>query len=73
MACVSNPFLVYMLQEIILLLSFKAVTVQTSNNCEQFISYMIQVLAGMDVDRPENMQVRTDYNITGFPTIYYFE
>ncbi|KAK2166678.1 hypothetical protein NP493_1310g00031 [Ridgeia piscesae] len=31
------------------------------------------VLAGMDVDRPENMDVRMVYNITGFPTILYFE
>eukprot|EP00057_Strongylocentrotus_purpuratus_P027764 XP_011682238.1 PREDICTED: protein disulfide-isomerase A5 [Strongylocentrotus purpuratus] len=31
------------------------------------------VLAGMDVDRPENMASRQAYNITGFPTILYFE
>ncbi|XP_071942391.1 protein disulfide-isomerase A5-like [Antedon mediterranea] len=31
------------------------------------------VLAGMDVDRPENYQSRTSFNITGFPTIIYFE
>ncbi|XP_054751410.2 protein disulfide-isomerase A5-like [Lytechinus pictus] len=31
------------------------------------------VLAGMDVDRPENMATRQVYNITGFPTILYFE
>ncbi|CAH1775049.1 unnamed protein product [Owenia fusiformis] len=31
------------------------------------------VMAGMDVDKPENMNVRTAFNITGFPTILYFE
>lgn len=31
------------------------------------------ILAGMDVDRPENMATRQVYNITGFPTILYFE
>ncbi|XP_071493170.1 protein disulfide-isomerase A5-like [Diadema antillarum] len=31
------------------------------------------VLAGMDVDRPENMATRQAFNITGFPTILYFE
>ncbi len=31
------------------------------------------VLAGMDVDNPEAFQVREQYNITGFPTIIYFE
>ncbi|KAI0233262.1 Protein disulfide-isomerase A5 [Lamellibrachia satsuma] len=31
------------------------------------------VLAGMDVDRSENMEVRMLFNITGFPTILYFE
>merc|ERR550532_1011967 len=30
------------------------------------------VLAGIDVDKPENMQVRVEYNITGFPTLLYF-
>lgn len=31
------------------------------------------VLAGMDVDTPESFGVRELYNITGFPTIIYFE
>lgn len=31
------------------------------------------VLAGMDVDRPENTIVRSEFNITGFPTLVYFE
>jgi thioredoxin-like negative regulator of GroEL len=31
------------------------------------------ILAGMDVDRAENMIVRKQFNITGFPTIIYFE
>ncbi|XP_038058107.1 protein disulfide-isomerase A5-like [Patiria miniata] len=31
------------------------------------------VLAGLDVDIPTNYEVRTAYNITGFPTILYFE
>ncbi|XP_033107441.1 protein disulfide-isomerase A5-like [Anneissia japonica] len=31
------------------------------------------ILAGMDVDRPENYETRTSFNITGFPTIIYFE
>ncbi|XP_060077241.1 protein disulfide-isomerase A5-like [Ylistrum balloti] len=31
------------------------------------------VLVGVDVDKPQQMQLRMDYNITGFPTIYYFE
>ncbi|XP_013389215.1 protein disulfide-isomerase A5-like [Lingula anatina] len=31
------------------------------------------VLVGMDVDKPEMMPVRQEYNITGFPTIVYFE
>ncbi|CAH1241659.1 PDIA5 [Branchiostoma lanceolatum] len=30
-------------------------------------------LAGMDVDKPENEAVRRQFNITGFPTILYFE
>ena len=30
------------------------------------------VMAGIDVDKPENMNVRVDYNITGFPTLLYF-
>lgn len=31
------------------------------------------VLAGMDVDTPDAFGVREQYNITGFPTIVYFE
>ena len=31
------------------------------------------VLAGMDVDNPEAFKVREEFNITGFPTIIYFE
>lgn len=31
------------------------------------------VLAAIDVNRPENSKVRKMYNITGFPTIIYFE
>jgi protein disulfide-isomerase/protein disulfide isomerase family A protein 5 len=31
------------------------------------------VLAGMDVDNPEGAIVRTEFNITGFPTLIYFE
>ena len=31
------------------------------------------VLAGMDVDTPESFGVREQYNITGFPTLLYFE
>ncbi|XP_077869020.1 protein disulfide-isomerase A5-like [Saccoglossus kowalevskii] len=31
------------------------------------------ILAGMDVDKPENYGSRQTFNITGFPTIYYFE
>ena len=31
------------------------------------------MLAGMDVDQPHNQAVRTAFNITGFPTIMYFE
>ncbi|KAL5009597.1 hypothetical protein ScPMuIL_011902 [Solemya velum] len=31
------------------------------------------VLAGVDVDKPEQAELRMDYNITGFPTLYYFE
>ncbi|KAK7092365.1 protein disulfide-isomerase A5-like [Littorina saxatilis] len=30
-------------------------------------------LVGIDVDKPHMMSLRTTYNITGFPTIYYFE
>lgn len=31
------------------------------------------VLAAIDVNRPENSKVRRIFNITGFPTIIYFE
>ncbi|XP_025832812.1 protein disulfide-isomerase A5 isoform X1 [Agrilus planipennis] len=31
------------------------------------------VLAAIDVNRPENAVVRTHYNITGFPTLLYYE
>ena len=31
------------------------------------------VLAGMDVDNPDSYAVREQFNITGFPTIVYFE
>lgn len=31
------------------------------------------VLAGMDVDKPEAFSVRETFNITGFPTLVYFE
>jgi len=31
------------------------------------------MLAGMDVDQPHNQAVRSAFNITGFPTIFYFE
>ena len=31
------------------------------------------VLAGMNVDNQNSYQVRADYNITGFPTVLYFE
>ena len=31
------------------------------------------VLAGMDVDKPDAMLVREEFNITGFPTVLYFE
>ncbi|XP_046580143.1 protein disulfide-isomerase A5-like [Haliotis rubra] len=31
------------------------------------------VLVGIDVDKPQQMALRAQYNITGFPTIYYFE
>ncbi|KAL8572134.1 hypothetical protein ACOMHN_052931 [Nucella lapillus] len=30
-------------------------------------------LVGIDVDKPHMMGLRTQYNITGFPTLYYFE
>ena len=30
-------------------------------------------LVGIDVDKPNMMSLRTSYNITGFPTLYYFE
>ena len=31
------------------------------------------VLMGMNVDTPKAYQIRTDYNISGFPTVLYFE
>jgi thiol-disulfide isomerase/thioredoxin len=31
------------------------------------------ILAGMDVDKVENYPIRRQFNITGFPTIIYFE
>jgi thioredoxin-like negative regulator of GroEL len=31
------------------------------------------ILAGMDVDKVENYAIRKQFNITGFPTIIYFE
>lgn len=31
------------------------------------------VLAAIDVNRPENTVLRGQYNITGFPTLLYFE
>lgn len=31
------------------------------------------VLAAIDVNRPENSKIRKMYNITGFPTLMYFE
>lgn len=31
------------------------------------------VLAAIDVNRPENSVVRKHYNITGFPTLLYFQ
>lgn len=31
------------------------------------------LLAAIDVNRPENSKVRRMYNITGFPTLIYFE
>lgn len=31
------------------------------------------VLAAIDVNRPENSMIRKTYNITGFPTILYYE
>lgn len=31
------------------------------------------VLAAIDVNRPENAVIRTQYNITGFPTLLYYE
>ena len=33
----------------------------------------LYVLAGMDVDTPDSFGVREQFNITGFPTIIYFE
>lgn len=31
------------------------------------------VLAAIDVNRPENNIVRAHYNVTGFPTLLYFQ
>lgn len=31
------------------------------------------ILAAIDVNKPENIAVRNKYNITGFPTLIYFE
>ena len=31
------------------------------------------ILAAMDVNKPENAAARLKYNITGFPTLIYFE
>lgn len=31
------------------------------------------VLVAVDVNRPENAVLRTQYNISGFPTLLYFE
>ncbi|XP_060583219.1 protein disulfide-isomerase A5-like [Ruditapes philippinarum] len=31
------------------------------------------IMAGIDVDKPQQMALRAQYNITGFPTLYYFE
>lgn len=31
------------------------------------------VLAAIDVNRPENTVVRSHYNVTGFPTLLYFQ
>lgn len=32
----------------------------------------LATLAAIDVNRPENNEVRKKYNITGFPTLFYF-
>lgn len=31
------------------------------------------ILAAIDVNRPENAGIRSQYNITGFPTLLYYE
>lgn len=31
------------------------------------------IMAAIDVNRPENAVVRAQYNITGFPTLLYFQ
>ena len=31
------------------------------------------IIAAIDVNRPENAVIRKQYNITGFPTLLYFE
>jgi protein disulfide-isomerase/protein disulfide isomerase family A protein 5 len=33
----------------------------------------IGIIAAIDVNKPENSPVRKHYNITGFPTLMYFE
>ena len=32
-----------------------------------------QTLVGVDVDKPDQMALRAEFNITGFPTLYYFQ
>ena len=39
---------------------------------EVIYSYAFQTLVGVDVDKPEQMTLRAEFNITGFPTLYYF-
>lgn len=43
---------------------FSAAATELKNKC---------VLSAIDVHRPENTYVRNDYNITGFPTLLYYE
>ena len=38
------------------------------NKCTFF-----QTLVGVDVDKPDQMALRAEFNITGFPTLYYFQ
>ena len=35
--------------------------------------YFFQTLVGVDVDKPDQMALRAEFNITGFPTLYYFQ